>query len=54
MSQLTNVQSIQMQGNRLTGTVPPLLCSVEGITELITDCGGNPPKVLCSCCTRCY
>lgn len=41
-----------MHDNNLTGTVPKEVCKLK-LKELVVDCLGPTPEVVCDCCTIC-
>lgn len=57
--QLDSLTEFRLEGNELEGTMPASICALRGPnneTDLVTltaDCGGDPPKIQCDCCTAC-
>jgi hypothetical protein len=43
---------LRLEFNELTGTVPQEVCDLN-LVDLVTDCGGDPPEIVCTCCTFC-
>lgn len=51
-------ETLELVANDLTGTISADLCARIGgafdeIKVLTTDCLGDPPPVVCECCTSC-
>ncbi len=49
-----------MSANDLTGVMPDEVCALRNNTVppgvlgvLVTDCAGDPPEVVCPCCSTC-
>jgi hypothetical protein len=42
--------------NELTGNLDPIFCNNDAFLgyDLVADCAGSPPEVVCSCCVDCY
>jgi hypothetical protein len=56
LGMLTNLVELWLEGNDLTGIEDSIICeSTEfwSIVELTADCLGDPPEIVCSCCTTC-
>jgi len=62
---LLNLKSILLQDNQFGGEMPDPICGLfadaaasdgaQGqLTRLEADCGGDLPKVNCTCCTQCW
>ena len=55
---LPNLMSLEIHGNRITGTIPAVVCTLPNLTDVSADCatgsGGLGPEVTCDCCTACY
>jgi len=49
----SNLEKILIYSNNIQGTVSQKICSNKGLTEFKSDCAGDDPKVVCSCCTKC-
>lgn len=58
--QLSALNELPLQVNRLTGSVPQSICLLRTageLEDLFTDCGGATPEIECdfpACCTRCF
>merc|ERR1712176_813017 len=50
LGDVTGLKTLYLYNNDFHGVVPPELCLTE-FRDFYTDCGGNFPKVACSCCT---
>lgn len=50
-----NLKSILLSGNNLLGTMPIEVCDLFGTSLVVVDadCGGETPKMVCTCCTLC-
>lgn len=53
LSQIASLKTLYLYNNDFYGTVPQRLCLNADFNDFYTDCGGNFPKVICSCCTAC-
>lgn len=55
---LPNLESLEIHGNRFTGSMPPVVCTLPNLTDVTADCVSGPdglnPEVSCDCCTACY
>jgi hypothetical protein len=56
IGQLTNLQVLQTSETMFEGTMPATVCDLRdiGLEVLSSDCAGNPPEVVCNCCTICF
>ena len=60
--QLLMLNEFLLQDNLLVGSVPASICALRDNTtglleDLWTDCGGDPPQIMCdfpACCNRCF
>mmetsp|Transcript_23661 Transcript_23661/g.40407 ORF Transcript_23661/g.40407 Transcript_23661/m.40407 type:complete len:545 (+) Transcript_23661:54-1688(+) len=57
---LKNLRFAFLSDNDLTGVMPTEVCELRNNTSppgvlgvLVTDCAGNPPEVVCPCCSSC-
>lgn len=50
---LNSITDIRLQNNLLTGDVPSTLCQSKP-DVLSCDCGGDNPRVICTCCKQCF
>jgi hypothetical protein len=56
---LTKLERLVIHFNDLTGTMPSEICALrsQNLIQLIADCAGDTPKVVCpqpSCCSFCF
>lgn len=57
--QLPALTEFRLEMNSLVGSMPESICALTGNKEnenlvtLVTDCGGTPQEVMCSCCSSC-
>ena len=60
----SNLDTINLSGNRFVSNMNPLFCNstyttnfndekFPSLDDLVADCAGDDPKVICDCCTRC-
>jgi len=58
VNQLQQLTELLLEDNQLTGQVPASICALREpvgvLRNLYADCGGDPPKIICTCCTRCF
>jgi len=52
LGQLKGLKSLDLHDNDLVGRVPDEICRL-GLEELVVDCLGPRPEVICTCCTKC-
>mmetsp|Transcript_20437 Transcript_20437/g.31161 ORF Transcript_20437/g.31161 Transcript_20437/m.31161 type:complete len:731 (+) Transcript_20437:117-2309(+) len=52
---LTRLVKLHIEENDITGTLPESICSLKDfdLQELVSDCSGSKPEILCTCCTKC-
>lgn len=61
LGQLTSLGSFLVYDTNVTGRMPENVCALlqhgdtaEGhLTRLEASCSGNPPRIVCDCCTQC-
>ena len=58
LGNVTNLNKLFLNGNDLVGTMPPEICHLRDVdlNELVSDCSGPDPDLVCSmpdCCTEC-
>eukprot|EP00934_Nitzschia_sp_Nitz4_P001426 Nitzschia sp. Nitz4//scaffold19_size178191//69539//71836//NITZ4_001972-RA/size178191-snap-gene-0.145-mRNA-1//-1//CDS//3329540664//1426//frame0 len=54
IGQLDTLVSVNLASNNLEGDFDELFCSEDKVyNDLWADCGGEPPRIYCSCCTVC-
>jgi len=58
---LIKLAELLFERNALTGEMPENICALKlddsGETALVTlgsNCAGDPPEVICDCCSRCF
>lgn len=54
-SNLNRIKEIRMHQNSVTGDMPSELCEIQeqNGAMILSDCGGDDPKVNCACCKNC-
>jgi hypothetical protein len=52
LGKLKKLKFLDLHDNNLTGRVPKEVCNLK-LQDLIVDCLGPQPEVLCDCCTIC-
>jgi hypothetical protein len=52
LGRLKNLKSLDLHDNNLIGRMPKEICDLK-LKELVADCLGPNPEVLCDCCTKC-
>jgi len=50
---LRKLSQLGLENNKLQGQVPDYICSNDALAEVWVDCGGQNPKVQCTCCSTC-
>jgi len=54
LNQLTNLQVLLLEQNSFSGDVDAICSSPDiNIQAFVSDCGDDPPRVVCTCCTTC-
>jgi hypothetical protein len=59
---MINLKILEIQSNEMYFDVDEGICSLRSdfpggsgsLETLVTDCGGDEPKVRCNCCTSCF
>jgi len=58
-NQLQLFTEFRLEFNEIEGTMPASVCALRGsdnetdLVTLVSDCGGDPPEIECTCCTAC-
>ena len=50
---LLNLEQFAIDNNDLTGVIPDFVCDLV-LDVLTADCWGTPPRVDCTCCSKCF
>ena len=55
---MNSLEVFWLHGNDLTGSVDDVFCRADDpfaalVAELKGDCSGDPPEIICSCCSTC-
>ena len=60
MTNKINADVLHLNDNDLTGDLDPIFCHSNGgsefshdIVSFISDCGGDDPEIICTCCSEC-
>mmetsp|Transcript_19455 Transcript_19455/g.38684 ORF Transcript_19455/g.38684 Transcript_19455/m.38684 type:complete len:455 (-) Transcript_19455:244-1608(-) len=50
---LVDLSTFTIYDNEFTGSIQDDICDLE-IDSLVADCAGQPPKISCDCCIKCF
>jgi len=50
---LVDLSTFTIYDNEFTGSIQDDICDLE-IDSLVADCAGQPPKIACDCCIKCF
>ncbi|CAJ1959365.1 unnamed protein product [Cylindrotheca closterium] len=54
ISQMTNLEVFLIEQNGFSGDTDPICSSPDmNIQAFVSDCGDDPPSIVCTCCTTC-